>query len=307
MVSSKKLIAFVLFSIIIGGCAAPRNLVIRESPIEDAVPSGRAVQSRIEQDADEGRPLVVHVVVCLADNKYQWIQKTKNKKQGNGRDPSSNLYWGAQYGVRTYLLNNGWKKAASYPGAKLPIGVLERIILLDDSGREAVYLVADAWDGRKIPRAIEHFLKIAGGHESEVITSRFKGHRIEFQAGGSAHVVVYVGHNGLMDRTFLGHNLLMNMSIEKIAFVQDAPAKSAIVLACKSREYFEKNLSRLGTHSLLLTEIKMAPEAYTLNAVLRKWFSGNSAETVCEAAAKAYAKYQKINVNKAMGYFYCAP
>lgn len=45
---------------------------------------------------------VVHVVVALCDNKYQGIVPVP-AMIGNGQDPSNNLYWGAAYGVKTFM------------------------------------------------------------------------------------------------------------------------------------------------------------------------------------------------------------
>jgi len=50
----------------------------------------------------ESSPRVVHVFVALADNQHQGIIPVP-PALGTGRDPQHNLYWGAAYGVRTYL------------------------------------------------------------------------------------------------------------------------------------------------------------------------------------------------------------
>jgi len=53
---------------------------------------------RIRTDVAAQRPLVAHVVVALCDNVHQGIVPVP-RALGNGQDPSSNLYWGARYGV----------------------------------------------------------------------------------------------------------------------------------------------------------------------------------------------------------------
>ena len=45
---------------------------------------------------------IVHVIVALCDNKYQGIVPVP-AKIGNGQDPDNNLYWGAMYGVKTFM------------------------------------------------------------------------------------------------------------------------------------------------------------------------------------------------------------
>ena len=50
--------------------------------------------------AQTQRPLVVHVTVALCDNEHQGIVPVP-RAIGNGKDPRNNLYWGADYGVKT--------------------------------------------------------------------------------------------------------------------------------------------------------------------------------------------------------------
>lgn len=246
------------------------------------LPKGSDVQARMEADAEAGRPLAAHVVVALCDNRSQRIAKVPDAL-GNGQDPANNLYWGARYGVRTYLLKHGWEEVES----KEPLaeGMLARIVLrrtVERPGkvRAQATLVAEAWDGRRIRTAIDRFLRMAGGH-----------------GGGSPHVVAYVGHDGLMEFPVP----------DQPQPVEKAPARSAVVLACSSRDYFRKPLEAAGAHALLLTTQLMAPEAYTLDAALTKAFSGGTPEEVREAAAEAYDQHQKCGIRGARGMFVSDP
>src|SRR5262245_32183189 len=91
-----------------------------------AEPRSRAVE-RMAVDAAAGRPLVAHVFLALCDNDNQGIVPV-SRSLGNGQRPSSNLYWGARYGVRTYLTRDaGWTPAAV--NGPWPVGVLERVVL----------------------------------------------------------------------------------------------------------------------------------------------------------------------------------
>ena len=66
-------------------------------------------QERLDLDISANRPIIVHVTVALADNKNQWIVPVP-AKIGNGQDSRNNLYWGALYGVKTYLTRKaGWQ------------------------------------------------------------------------------------------------------------------------------------------------------------------------------------------------------
>ena len=237
---------------------------------------GKDVQARMQKDAAAGRPLVAHVIVCLADNRHQGIVPVK-PRLGNGQDPKNNLYWGALYGVKTHMLKSGWKRVAD----KTPLekGMMDRIILHQKLKRDDVEIearvVAEAWDGREIEKATVRFLKMAAGHEE------------------NAHIVVYVGHDGLMDFELK----------EKPQPAEKTTPRSAAIFACASREYFQDILKGIGAHALVLTTGLMCPEAYTLDAMLKAWFSGADSKATREAVARAYQKYQKCSIKAARGLF----
>jgi hypothetical protein len=235
-----------------------------------AFAAGSDVQARMEKDASAGRPLLAHLIVCLADNRHQGIVPVK-PRLGNGQDPKNNLYWGAMYGVKTHLLKAGWKRVAD----KTPLeqGMLDRIVLRQKINKVDARIIAEAWDGREIIKATVRFLDLA--------------------ARGEAHVVVYVGHDGLMDFELE----------EKPKAVKDAPPTSTAIFACASREYFQEILKGIGVHALVLTTGLMCPEAYTLDAMVKAWFSGADTRATREAVARAYRKYQKCSLDAARKLF----
>lgn len=281
----------------LGACAALATL--SQAPAFGAT-SGSAVQERLDADARAGRPLVVHVIVALCDNDHQGILPVP-EHLGNGQNPRTNLYWGALYGVRTYFRRTaGWQE--SQHTGPLPSGVLERIVLrrrIERPGAQTdAYVVAEAWDGREIRNAIDRFLRMAAGHAGETLTVHIGPRAWELPTGGNAHVVAYVGHNGLMD---------FRLPEQPAAGGETVEPRSAIVLACASKPYFENALESAGAHPLLLTTGLMAPEAYALDAVIRSWMSGTSAEESRQAAARAYHRYQKCGLNAARRLFYTHP
>jgi hypothetical protein len=75
------------------------------------------------------------------------------------------------------------------PGAS----VLERCIF--KHRRNSTVLVADAYQGKEILQTTLDFLEAAGGKPGE----KLKIGDAEFHTGGSADLVAYIGHNGLMD------------------------------------------------------------------------------------------------------------
>ena len=229
--------------------------------------------------------LVVHVTVALCDNKHQGIVPVP-AAIGNGQDPRNNLYWGADYGVKSWMLRHEKWEPLKATGEK-PAAVLERLVLRRHIGGDTVYMVADAWDGAQIKAAIDDFLEsAAGGRRSSVTTS--DGTRIAL--GGGADVIAYIGHDGLMEFA-PGADLTP----------RGAAHPRSIVLACASRQYFEPLLTRAGSKPLLLTTNLMAPEAYTLGAAIEALVKK---EDVREAAARAYDKHQSCGIKGARRLFY---
>lgn len=227
----------------------------------------------------------VHVFVALADNKHQGIVPVP-AKLGNGDDPRNNLYWGALYGVKTYLRKTpDWTLlfTTNNPTAD----VLERCVF--QNKKADVLLVADAYRGSSIKQSVSDFLLAAGGYNATNLLVSAKRAEIH----GGADLVVYIGHNGLMDFT-----------VEQIAVQPGDSGRDAIVLACKSKPYFGPRLSRLKAKAVLLTTGLMAPEAYTLKAALAGWASQSSPKDIREKAAQAYHKYQKCGMRGARKLFY---
>lgn len=261
--------------------------------------TGRDVQNRLDADIDGGRPVVVHVVVALCDNANQGIVPVPGAL-GDGRKPRTNLYWGALYGLKTHLAGAaGWGRiGATRPGDRR---ILERVLLKTRVQRGErsvpVYLVADAWDGACIREAIEAFFRMAAGRSVETIEGTDGRGPAAFSAGGASHLLVYLGHNGLME-----------FETERpVSPDAEFPARSAAVLACSSKRYFLDGLESAGVHPLLLTTGLMAPEAYTLDAAVRSWIGAGTTEAVVRAAARAYARYQHCGIGAAAGLFWGAP
>ncbi len=240
----------------------------------------------VASDAAQERARTIHVFVALCDNEHQGIVPVP-KELGKGDDPVHNLYWGARYGVKTFLgKSSDWTLVKTEKNPR--VEVLERIILKHKKAR--AYLVADAYRGEQIKKAVLDFLDAAGGNHPA--TLELEKESVGLQGG--ADLVVYVGHNGLMD-----------FNVEPPTTPKEAKPRDAIVLACKSKSHFQPHLSRLRSKSVLLTTGFMAPEAYTLEAAAAGWLAREPAERVKERAAIAYDKHQKCGLNAARRLF-CA-
>jgi hypothetical protein len=220
---------------------------------------------------------VVHIVVALADNRYQGIVPVA-ASLGDGDVPSRNLYWGAGYGVKTFFQKSQeWVLAGRCQPGRAP--VLERCVFRHK--REDVYLVADAYRGREIKQAVSDFLAFAAGREREQVAG-----------AATADLVVYVGHDGLMD-----------FALDRYPDSADDKRRDAIILACASKQFFTGALRRTGARPLLWTTGLMAPEAYVLEAALAGWVRNETAEQIRLRAAQAYDKYQHCGVKAARRLF----
>lgn len=260
-----------------------------------ASPTTRA--ARDPQDtARRVRPYkVVHVFVALCDNANQSIQPVP-AALGNGQSPAANLYWGAQYGLKSFFSRSpNWRGRVLRTAPTRPY-VLDRAIFCDAAGGKAVWVVAEAYDGSRMREALADFFTAASGAGRVEFVTGGQEPAVRLQAGGWADMVAFVGHNGLMD-----------VPSPEVPVRQRGGPAAAVVLACRSKDYFVSPLRQAGCRPLITTTGLMAPEAYCLDAIVRGWAQGRSAREVQAAAGAAYAKYQRCDVRTAEKLFYAAP
>lgn len=218
-------------------------------------------------------PKTFRVIVSLADNKNQGLVPIK-ASLGNGQNPANNLYWGAMYGVKSYLKRQDNWKVSQTDSSLLKSPVLESLHLNYKNGDSGGFGFAEAWDGAHQKQATEYFMKLLLQPEDSL--------------------TIFVGHNPLMDvdvdfpRFAAKHAKQNKISGRKFA-----------VIGCQSRSYFEKGIEATGHTPYVLTAGNMAPEAYVVEAIIRAWMEGKPAQGAREYAAAAYAKYQKIPLKNA--------
>jgi len=235
---------------------------------------------------------VIHVFVALCDNVNQGIVPVA-PALGNGDDPERNLYWGAAFGVKTYFAKSkDWQLVESKtPSNKSPSVVLERSIYKHRT-RNA-FLVAEAYRGLYIKQATQDFLAAAAGTPGESIdVVAANGKWLQIYSGGSADLIAYVGHDGLMD-----------FQLASVPAKRDEEKREAIILACASKNYFAAPLKVTGAKPLVWTTNLMAPEAYILSAAIDGWLNHETDEQIRMRSAKAYSQYQHIGLQSAAGLF----
>jgi len=227
-----------------------------------------------------GRTKTIHVFVALCDNKSQGIVPVPSHL-GNGDDPRRNLYWGARYGVKTvFKRNRNWLLIHREKNKK---GIILERLVFKHRYRQTL-LIADAYRGSQIKKAVTDFLMALAGRNE----LKLKYENKIFRGGGSSDLVVYIGHNGLMD-----------FRIKSIRSNVKKRTTKAIILACYSKQYFKWHLKRTKAYPLLWSTHRMAPEAYILEAALRGWLRGESNSRVRNRSALAYHRYQRCGIRGA--------
>jgi hypothetical protein len=217
----------------------------------------------------------IHVFVALCDNRQGIVPVPP--LIGNGEDSDNNLYWGTDYGVRTYFKKSKeWTLLKTIKNPKKHI--LERLIFKHKT--QNAYMLADAYNGLNIKETIDDFIQASAGDSLQLIDNQ--------QFGGGSDVVAYIGHNGLM-----------NFSMEKAYPSVSKHKREAIILACISKRYFVPILKTSNAYPMLTTTQLMCPEAYTLHDALAGWLQGESYSKIHERASKAYSFYQKCKLDSA--------
>ena len=212
----------------------------------------------------------VELFVALCDNKTQGIVPV-GAKIGNGDDHHGNLYWGCSDGARSYFKNSKkWTlQSAQKPDKKHIIETLKF-----KHKATGIILTAHAYRGSEMERCLQDYFQA-------------------LKSGGPNQLVAFIGHNGLMDT--------------KPTFPEikdsDLTGTPTVVLCCISERYFQPLFEQYQARPLLLTKQLMYPGAFILHDVIEVWLKKGSSAQYLDAAARAYAKNQKISTKAAKGIF----
>ena len=212
----------------------------------------------------------ITVFVALCDNATQGIAPV-GAKIGNGDDAASNLYWGCSDGMKLYF-----KRSAKWTLTKSEKPEATHILEtchFTHKGTDTK-LTAHAYRGSRMAKCLEDFFLASRNADSDKL-------------------VAFIGHNGLMDTT---------PKLPAPVAKKDK-ASSTIVLCCLSQSWFEQKLASYQAHPVLLTRQLMYPGSFILHDCIEVWLKGGTRPQHREAAAKAYARNQKISVKAARGIF----
>lgn len=221
-----------------------------------------------------------HILVALCDNKYQGIVPVP-KAIGNGEDLNNNLYWGCAGGARSYFKQSkDWRLLKKIPVNNVK---LERLVFKNKVNN--FYLICDAYKGQNIRDCTIDFLRSCSGQLKDTI--KIDNHVLGIN--GNANLLTYIGHNGLMD-------FKLNQDFKNA----DNKERDAVILACKSKQYFSNYLQQAKARPLLWTTNLMCPEVYTIHDLLTVYINEkDNVNGMNLMAAKAYSKYQKCSVKSA--------
>lgn len=228
----------------------------------------------------------IHVFVSLCDNQYQGIVPV-SQSLGDGQNPNTNLYWGAAYGFKTFFTRKApeWKLVRKLESKNDVI--LERLLFKHRD--KDLFLLAEAYDGQQIQACTKAFLQAMHGHHQVEVT--YGNTKLNF--GAASDLLAYCGHNGLMD-----------FSLAKMQRnPQHKSQNEVVILACYSAHYFSSFIESAQAKAMVLTTNLMAPEAYTLRAILEEWSESEGNSDYPEVAAAAYHQYQKCGMRGARALF----
>jgi hypothetical protein len=241
-------------------------------------------------DLRAGRPLVIQVHVPLCSND---IIRCGNPRLGDGDSPRTNLYWSTSGGFGWFgRRGSGWTEVhrASGRGDVLETRIWRRSIA---PGREwrargvtrrfSVYVVALAWRGSAIRKAMDAYVTDLSGDTARTVKL---GDGTAVRAGGAAHVVGFVGHNGWMD--------VADYDFAKVIRRAggSARAKGHIALACATEPYLAADLVSAGRVPLLMTRSLLFAGAHAFEGAVTAFAQASSLQRIRLAAAENYARGQ---------------
>lgn len=267
--------------------SVPEVIFAKEKIKKKVYPKDRTeIVKRLQQKIADKKTLVIHAFVPLCDNENQGIVPV-SKSLGDGLNLRTNLYWGALYGVKTHFKKQkDWELLFSKKD--LDRKILERVVFFKKYKNGAqVYFVADAYRGDRMAACLaDYFAALSNKNQSDL---EFLDKRIGIE--GNADLIVFNGHNGLMDT-----------SIEYPNNVHTS-ARDAIAIACISFEYFKEYYQQVNAYPLLNTKNLLAPEAYVLENVFDAWAMLEAEAAIHRAAGSAYNQYQKCGLRGAKRLF----
>ena len=187
-------------------------------------------------------------------------------------NPARNLYWGCSDALpKGMRASRDWQRPQWVDSYRDQPGEVLQAVVCTRADKRAT-ISAFAYRGDEMAACLRDF-------EAALHSGRYE-------------LVVFLGHNGLMDFT---------CPEPAPASVQGA---DSIVLCCHSHSWFGPRLAALKSRPVLLTQQNMYPAGALVTSALEAWLNNPQDVTAIRAAAgKAYATNQGISLKAATGVF----
>lgn len=275
-----------------------------ETPAADPDAWLEALYDGVANDLAAGRPLVAHAHVPLCSSE---IIRCGNARLGDGDSPRTNLYWSTSGGFRGWFgrKGSGWKQVhiAKHDDPDiLEVRVWRRRVTPSQAMRRRgvkrsfdAYAVAYAWRGSAIVRAMDAYASDLFGDDERRVTLK---DGTELRAGGAAHIVAYVGHNGWMDVDRYDWS-----RFTRSESAESERPKATIAVACITASYLAPAVSAPDRVPLLMTTSLLFAGAYSFEASVTAFARGESLRTIRTAAARAHAIGQGKSERRVRGGF----
>ncbi len=205
------------------------------------------------------------------------------EKKASGLDPQRNLYWGSKTGIKgALILDPNWIYVKSQANPSLHI--LERCIFKRKDAD--VFIVADAWNGKKTKDTVHSFIHHVFSDEKQRIKVRVGEENYKLDIGPSASAVAFLGHHR---NAPLAPESSPKMEIEKDVFL----------LSTSDFEPISSWLDHVGIKHLFLSRPMTGPHGKIIIAIVEGWMRGDSKNQLRMRAAVVHSKLNRCGIDVA--------
>jgi hypothetical protein len=203
---------------------------------------------------------------------YNASRNTVYQDWADGTNPKSNVYWGAGYGLKTYFKRyDNWK--VIYQKDSISEFVAERVVFAKTFVNKAqVYLIADAYFGYGMEFCLNDYFSAIWEENTDSVNILDKA----IPANGNADLIVFNGHNGLLDYEIVLKN--------RKCVIQ----KETAIICCGSYCNFIDKIKLYHTFPLIRTLDAITAEACILTSIIEPWEMLKSDEEIRQNVMRKY-------------------
>ncbi len=246
---------------------------------------------------------IIHVMVALCDCKNQSMPKVP----GNiciGDKPQINLYWGMRpHGMKAYYLRHkNWRLV--YQKLNQTKQIAERLVFRYTHAN--VYLVADCYWGTEIRKAVyDYFKSLSSKYHVPITLYKKTKYQKTIYAGGGADLLVYMGHNELLDNDFRDEVY----DEETLLPYPNQPfsMKHAVAIGCFTYKNFINMISKTGAFPIITVKKTIAPEGYVIDGIIEGWIRLENKKGIIQRMINRHSIFTNLPENyvRTMFHFGC--